>query len=103
MLKRSLSLVLVDFYPIAGRLSTKESGETGRPEIDCNDGGVEFVEASIDVAFENLEKDDFRHRNFFKELVPTRDGSKHQNYQGPLFSVQVCNVFFLNGFVSFCM
>ena len=89
----------MDFYPIAGRLSTKESGETGRLEIDCNDGGVEFVEASIDVAFENLEKDDFRHRNFFKELVPTRDGSKYQNYRGPLFSVQVYAMF---SFKSVC-
>lgn len=89
MLKRSLSLVLVDFYPIAGRLSTKGPGETGRPEIDCNDGGVEFVEASIDVAFEELQKDEFRHKSFFKELVPVRDGSKFENYEGPLLSVQV--------------
>jgi len=89
VLKRSLSLVLMDFYPIAGRLSTKGSGETGRPEINCNDGGVEFVEASIDVAFEDLEKDGFRHKRFFQELLPTRDGSKFENYEGPLFSVQV--------------
>nr|ABR17740.1 unknown [Picea sitchensis] len=89
MLKRSLSSVLVDFYPVAGRLSTKASGETGRPEIDCNDGGVEFVEASIDMDIEDLEEDEFRHKSFFKELVPMRDGSKHENYDGPLFSVQV--------------
>lgn len=86
MLKRSLALVLVEFYPVAGRLSTKGSG---RPEIDCNDAGVDFVEASIDMAFEDLEKDGFRHRSFFKEFVPLRDASKHENYDGSLFSVQV--------------
>eukprot|EP00253_Pinus_taeda_P026729 PITA_26729 len=89
MLKRSLSLVLVDFYPIAGRLSNKGSGETSRPEIDCNDCGVEFVEASIDVPFEDLEKDDFRHKGFFEQLIRIRDGSKFENYQGPFLSVQV--------------
>lgn len=89
MLKRSLSLALVDFYPLAGRLNPKGSGETGRPEIDCNDSGVEFVEASIDVAFEDLEKDEFRHKSFFQQLLPIRDGSKFENYDGPLFSVQV--------------
>lgn len=89
MLKRSLSLVLVDFYPVAGRLSTKGSPETGRPEIDCNDGGVEFVEASIDVDFADLEKDGFRHKPFFPELLRARDGSEFENYEGPLFSAQV--------------
>ena len=57
-LKASLSLVLVDFYPFAGRLDMK-GGESGRPQIDCNDEGVEFVEATIDVSFQDVEMDDF--------------------------------------------
>lgn len=89
-LKRSLSLVLVDFYPFAGRLDIKAE-ESGRPEIDCNDGGVEFVEASIDMAFAELEKEEFRHKSLFKELVRNhdRDTSENGTYDGPLLSIQV--------------
>jgi hypothetical protein len=83
-LKRSLSLVLVDFYPFAGRLDIK-GGESGRPEIDCNDGGVEFFEASIDMAFEDVEINNFPQKNFFRELVQTR----HGNDDASLLSIQV--------------
>lgn len=83
-LKRSLSLVLVDFYPFAGRLDSK-GGESGRPEIDCNDGGVEFVEASIDMAFRDVETDDFQHKSFFEELVQTRQA----NDDASLLSIQL--------------
>lgn len=89
-LKRSLSLVLVDFYPLAGRFDMRE-GESGRPELDCNDAGVEFVEASTDMAFQDAEKDDFQHKKFFKQLVRRRQ----QNYDVPLLSVQVTG--FLGG------
>eukprot|EP00253_Pinus_taeda_P030859 PITA_30859 len=82
-LKRSLSLVLVDFYPFAGRLQLK-GRESGRPEIDCNDGGVDFVEASTDMTFQDVETNDFQHTNFFQQLVPTRN----QNYEAPLLSIQ---------------
>eukprot|EP00253_Pinus_taeda_P008477 PITA_08477 len=89
-LKRSLSLVLVDFYPFAGRLDIKGE-ESGRPEIDCNDRGVEFVEASIGMAFEELEKEEFRHKSFFKELVRNHDCDTSENgtYDGRLLSIQV--------------
>eukprot|EP00253_Pinus_taeda_P024350 PITA_24350 len=89
-LKRSLSLVLVEFYPLAGRLDIKGE-ESGRPAIDCNDGGVEFVEASIRMAFEELVKEEFRHKNFFKERVRNhdRDTSENGTYDGPLLSIQV--------------
>lgn len=83
-LKRSLSLVMVDFYPFASRLYLK-GGESGRPELDCNDGGVDFVEASIDMAFQDVENNDFQHKNFFQELAPTRN----QNDETSLLSVQV--------------
>lgn len=83
-LKRSLSLVMVDFYPFAGRLDNKGE-DSGRPEIDCNDAGVEFVEAYIDMAFEHLEKDGFQHKSFFKELVQTRD----ETYPASLLSIQI--------------
>eukprot|EP00253_Pinus_taeda_P010973 PITA_10973 len=89
-LKRSLSLVLVDFYPFAGRLDIKRE-ESGRPEIDYNDRGVEFAEASIGMAFEELEKEEFRHKSFFKELVRNHDCDTSENgtYDEPLLSIQV--------------
>ncbi|KAK9733224.1 hypothetical protein RND81_04G052400 [Saponaria officinalis] len=40
LLKQSLSKILVDFYPLAGRIRENEL-------IDCNDEGVEFCEANI--------------------------------------------------------
>eukprot|EP00253_Pinus_taeda_P024558 PITA_24558 len=90
-LKRNLSLVLVDFYPLAGRLDIKGEDESGRPEIDCNDDGVEFIEASIDMAFCDLEKDGFQHKSFFHKLVPALDAVnlKDDNYRRPFLSVQV--------------
>lgn len=86
-LKRSLSLALVDFYPFAGRLNTN-GGESGRPEIDCNDGGVELVEASIDMDFEDVETDDFQHKKFFEDLVRTRQ----ENDDSSLLSIQVFKI-----------
>ncbi|GLJ43005.1 hypothetical protein SUGI_0892540 [Cryptomeria japonica] len=66
-LKKSLSSVLVYFYPLAGRL---DKGESGRLEVDYNDEGVEFVEASIDIPFSFLERDGFQYMPFFQDLVP---------------------------------
>ncbi|GLJ34165.1 hypothetical protein SUGI_0686830 [Cryptomeria japonica] len=51
-MKKSLATVLVYFYPLAGRL---KKGESGRTEVDCNDEGVEFREASINIPFKDLE------------------------------------------------
>lgn len=45
LLRRSLSEVLVFFYPLAGRLTTLADGVI---YVDCNDAGVEFIEASAD-------------------------------------------------------
>jgi len=83
-LKRSLSLALVDFYPFAGRFDM-EGGESGRPELDCNDAGVEFVEASINMALQDLENNDFQHKPFFNQLVQAR----HGHWDAALLSIQV--------------
>lgn len=45
LLKKSLSEVLVFFYPLAGRLTTLADGVI---YVDCNDAGIEFIEASAD-------------------------------------------------------
>lgn len=43
ILKKSLSQTLTQYYPFAGRLL-----EPSAPHIECNDAGVDFLEASID-------------------------------------------------------
>uniref|UniRef100_A0A0D6QVS0 Uncharacterized protein n=2 Tax=Araucaria cunninghamii TaxID=56994 RepID=A0A0D6QVS0_ARACU len=85
-LRESLSSVLVYFYPLAGRI---DNGESGRPAIDCNDDGVEFVEASIDMPFQLLERDGFERRPFFQTLVRVANPLLHQNYTPPVLSIQV--------------
>ncbi|KAK1407470.1 hypothetical protein QVD17_39086 [Tagetes erecta] len=64
-LKHSLSNVLVDYYPLAGRLKTLRSishedvdgdGDNGddRLQIDCNGEGVVFAEAFMDMSVEEF-------------------------------------------------
>ncbi|GLJ33977.1 hypothetical protein SUGI_0683370 [Cryptomeria japonica] len=84
-LKKSLSSVLVYFYPLAGRL---KMGESGRLEVDCNDEGVEFREASINILFQDLEKDGFRRKPFFPKLVHEVDLSADETYTRPLLLIQ---------------
>jgi hypothetical protein len=55
-LKDSLADALVLFYPLAGRVVTKD----GPPRILCNDAGAVFTEASVDVDLAELRTDDFR-------------------------------------------
>ncbi|KAL2654134.1 hypothetical protein R1flu_022262 [Riccia fluitans] len=51
VLKRSLSNVLVDFFPLAGRL---ELGKDGLINLHCNDAGAVFVEMSLEVELEEV-------------------------------------------------
>ncbi|KAG0617720.1 hypothetical protein M758_4G009700 [Ceratodon purpureus] len=54
-LKDSLAEALVLFYPLAGRVLTKD----GPPRIHCSDAGAVFTEASIDADMAELRTDDF--------------------------------------------
>jgi hypothetical protein len=47
-LKQSLSEILTTFYPLAGRIL--DDGVS----VDCNDAGVEFVEARVEAQFEQV-------------------------------------------------
>lgn len=50
ILKQSLSQVLVDYYPLAGRLRTCCSSlEDQKLEIDCNGEGAVFANAFMDI------------------------------------------------------
>lgn len=51
-LKCSLARVLVDFYPMAGRLDIQEHGLVN---LHCNGAGAIFTEASVDRNFEDIE------------------------------------------------
>ena len=52
-LRKSLSRVLVDYYPLAGRLRTT-AGDDQKLEVDCNGEGALFAEA-----FMNITADEF--------------------------------------------
>ena len=85
MLKTSLSLVLMDFYPLGTRLDIKGEEQYRQLEVDCNDATVKFIEASIDMAFQDMENQDFQYKSFFKKLTPTHDHSfNHESYFAPL-------------------
>ncbi|KAL2515212.1 HXXXD-type acyl-transferase family protein [Forsythia ovata] len=47
LLKQSLSNTLTMFYPLAGRIHENSS-------IDCNDSGVEFIEARVHAVLSNV-------------------------------------------------
>ncbi|KAL7609897.1 hypothetical protein Lser_V15G13957 [Lactuca serriola] len=59
ILKQSLSKCLTQYYPFAGRIPTPFL-----PYINCNDEGVEFLEAFIDSPM-----DDFIHKNEQNETL----------------------------------
>uniref|UniRef100_A0A7N0V559 Uncharacterized protein n=1 Tax=Kalanchoe fedtschenkoi TaxID=63787 RepID=A0A7N0V559_KALFE len=54
-LKRSLALVLADYYPLAGRLRVCPSNDH-KLEVDCNGEGAVFVEAFMDSTAEELSE-----------------------------------------------
>ncbi|KAI5056351.1 hypothetical protein GOP47_0028169 [Adiantum capillus-veneris] len=85
-LKSSLSLALLEFFPWAGRCFEQENG---RLALDCNDAGVPFIEAYVDVPFPTLENDGFRYQPFFKHLAPHGDVTTWTGPDLPLLSVQV--------------
>ncbi|MCO5589114.1 hypothetical protein L7F22_043080 [Adiantum nelumboides] len=84
-LKSSLSLALVEFFPWGGRCFEQENG---RLALDCNDAGVPFIEAYVDLPFSSLEKDGFQYQPFFKHLAPHGD-VRATGPDTPLLSIQV--------------
>lgn len=72
VLKSALSKLLVTFYPNAGRVRSKGDGSLDL-EIDCNDAGVVFIEAAVDVTIEDLGG--FQPNPLFDKLSPNADYS----------------------------
>ncbi|GMN61634.1 hypothetical protein TIFTF001_030714 [Ficus carica] len=86
VLKDALRKVLVPFYPMAGRF---RSDNNGRPEIDCNEEGVLFIEAETTNVLDDLG--DFAPlEKRTKKLVPTVDLSGGIS-SFPFLVVQVTN------------
>ncbi|MCO5550203.1 hypothetical protein L7F22_003685 [Adiantum nelumboides] len=83
-LKSSLALCLAHYYPWCGRLMHGEPPHV-RPFIDCNDAGVEFVEASLDLPISQLSSCGFQMQPFFEKLCQRVDPSAQES---PLLSIQ---------------
>ncbi|XP_056697144.1 uncharacterized acetyltransferase At3g50280-like [Spinacia oleracea] len=91
-LKHSLSIALVHFYPLAGRLTTQKQPEqnTSSIFIDCNKGsGARFIHATaFGLTMDHIvSPDDVSLAHSFFEL-----GEKYVNYDGhtkSLLSIQV--------------
>ncbi|CAH1434079.1 unnamed protein product [Lactuca virosa] len=68
IIKKSLAQVLAPFYPFAGEVVHNNDGE---PELLCNNRGVDFIHAHIDM---ELKKIDFNHPDDSVEgkLVPVK-------------------------------
>ncbi|KAI8146834.1 transferase [Fennellomyces sp. T-0311] len=80
----SLAAVLVDFYPLAGRLV--DIGR-GRDAIDCNDAGVLYQEAEYHSDLETFQKDGYLPSQMdYHRMLPIHFYTK---YQDPLVAVQV--------------
>ncbi|CAK8569031.1 unnamed protein product [Lathyrus sativus] len=74
-LKSSLSRVLVDYYPLAGRLRRCSSNldddidDDKKLEVDCNGKGAFFVEAFMDITADELvERSKFPNKSWRKFL-----------------------------------
>ncbi|KAF3457997.1 hypothetical protein FNV43_RR02659 [Rhamnella rubrinervis] len=80
-LKKTLSQTLNKFYPFAGRITSRFASV-----IECNDDGVEFVEAKIDCSMSKIfEKPDIR---LLKQLVGVAEPECQEAGVGHLLLVQ---------------
>lgn len=53
-LKTSLSRVLVDFYPLAGRLRRRVEHDDHKLQVECNGEGAVFAEAVMDFSCDDF-------------------------------------------------
>ncbi|KAK9052231.1 hypothetical protein SSX86_028859 [Deinandra increscens subsp. villosa] len=83
ILKKSLSQCVTHYYPFAGRLLGPDA-----THIDCNDEGVEFVEASIDSRIDDFifKKDQ---DETFDQLIPNALGCAVNKTSANMVAVQL--------------
>ncbi|KAI5060845.1 hypothetical protein GOP47_0023350 [Adiantum capillus-veneris] len=94
-LKASLAEALVHFYPLAGRLL---DDDRGRLVLDCNDAGVDFVEAETAASFRELQDAHFDFTPLFSQLAPLGHLTRSDLPNLPLLAVQITR--FLEGGVA---
>ncbi|GAV72998.1 Transferase domain-containing protein [Cephalotus follicularis] len=68
ILKHSLSKLLVDYYPLAGRLRTSTENDQ-KLEIDCNGQGAVFAEAFMDMTAENFLEHSMKPNRSWRKLL----------------------------------
>ncbi|XP_031480220.1 shikimate O-hydroxycinnamoyltransferase-like [Nymphaea colorata] len=84
VMKESLGRALVHFYPLAGRLRRREDGPL---EIECNGGGVLFVEADAEGEIDDFG--DFAPSMELRQLIPEVDYQNQDISSYPLLMLQV--------------
>ncbi|GKU89980.1 hypothetical protein SLEP1_g4046 [Rubroshorea leprosula] len=89
-LKHSLSKVLVDYYPLAGRLRAAVHDDQ-KLEIDCNGQGALFAEAFMDITAEEfLQVSKKPNKSWSRKLLYKVEASSFLNV--PPLVVQVTNL-----------
>ncbi|WJX10403.1 hypothetical protein P8452_01133 [Trifolium repens] len=88
-LKSSLSRVLVDYYPFAGRFRTSTKDEN-KLVVDCNGEGALFVEASMDITVEELLKSSMMPNSSWKKIIYNMESKNAVDT--PLLIIQVTNL-----------
>ena len=75
-LKDSLADALVLFYPLAGRVATRNGGD-GRATtiLHCSDAGAAFTEADVDAKLVELKTEDFQPLPLLNGMVAAGLGS----------------------------
>ncbi|KAI3927480.1 hypothetical protein MKW92_005163 [Papaver armeniacum] len=100
-IKDALSKVLVYYYPLAGRLTKGQDGDT-RLYVDCTGEGVVFVEAETDTTIEEIKDITKLDEETRAKLVFDIQGST--NINGNPFIVAQVTKFKCGGFVlGLCM
>ncbi|KAM6561703.1 hypothetical protein CsatA_030942 [Cannabis sativa] len=88
-LKRSLSRVLVDYYPLAGRLRNADDDQ--KLEVDCNAQGALFAEAFMDITADDFLQLSLKPNRSWRKLLYRVDA--HLTFLDvPPLIVQVTNL-----------
>ncbi|KAI5057543.1 hypothetical protein GOP47_0027558 [Adiantum capillus-veneris] len=87
-LRHAIASTLVLYYPLAGRL-LKEEDEDGCLAIDCNDQGVQLIQARCHLPFAEFERNNFVIQPLFQQLVPMAHRESSDHLDDPLAAFQV--------------
>ncbi|CAI9116807.1 OLC1v1018065C1 [Oldenlandia corymbosa var. corymbosa] len=68
LLKQSLSRVLVDYYPLAGRLRKSRESDH-KLEVECNGEGAVFAEAFMDITADEFDEISDKPNRSFRKLL----------------------------------